>query len=136
MSVPPRSAQAVVLYDDECGFCKWSLDKILAWDRAGIVRPVSIQSPEGDELLAAIPKSERLRSWHLALPSGELRSGGAAAAPLVAMLPGGRPLAYLFRRCPRVTDSAYRYVAEHRGRFARLIGVDASYRPRDRNQRR
>jgi predicted DCC family thiol-disulfide oxidoreductase YuxK len=130
MSAPPRSAQAVVLYDDECGFCKWSLDKILAWDRAGILRPVAIQSPDGDELLAAIPEPERLRSWHLALASGELRSGGAAAAPLVAMLPGGRPLAYLLRRFPRVTESAYRYVAEHRGRFARLIGVDASYRPR------
>ena len=23
--------QSVVLYDQDCGFCKWSLDKILAW---------------------------------------------------------------------------------------------------------
>src|SRR5438552_9339455 len=26
--------QSVLLYDQDCGFCRWSLDKILAWDRA------------------------------------------------------------------------------------------------------
>ncbi len=130
MSAPPRPSRAVVLYDRDCGFCVWSLDKVLAWDRDGILRPVAIQSPDGAELLAAIPEPERLRSWHLALPSGELRSAGAAAAPLVAMLPGGRPLAFLLRRFPRATDRCYRYVADHRSRFASLVGASSSSRLR------
>jgi len=28
-----RAAQSVLLYDEDCGFYRWSLDKILAWDR-------------------------------------------------------------------------------------------------------
>ena len=116
----------VVLYDDDCAFCKWSLDKILAWDRRQRLRPVAIQSDEGQGLLANMPEPERLDSWHVVLPSGEVRSAGAAAAPLAALLPAGRPLAFLFRSFPRLTDRAYRRVAANRNRFARWLGVDAS----------
>ena len=35
--------RAVVLYDDQCGFCKWSLDRVLAWDRHRALRAVAIQ---------------------------------------------------------------------------------------------
>ena len=115
-----------MLYDDDCGFCKWSLDKILAWDRRRRLRPVAIQSEEGQRLLAEIPERERLDSWHLVLPSGEVRSAGAGAEPLARLLPGGRPLAWLFGRFPGITERAYRYVADHRDRFGRLVGVDAS----------
>jgi predicted DCC family thiol-disulfide oxidoreductase YuxK len=117
---------AAILYDDDCGFCKWSLNKILAWDRRRRLRPVAIQSEEGQALLADVPEAERLDSWHLALPSGEVCSAGAAAAPLASMLPGGRPLAAGFRAFPGVTEGCYRFVARHRDRFARLVGVDAS----------
>jgi predicted DCC family thiol-disulfide oxidoreductase YuxK len=116
----------VVLYDDDCAFCKWSLDKILAWDRRHRLRPVAIQSDEGQGLLAEIPESERLDSWHLVLPSGEVRSAGAAAAPLAELLPAGRPVAFLFRCFPGLADRAYHRVAANRNRFARWLGIDAS----------
>jgi len=90
------------------------------------VRPVAIQSEEGQRLLAPVPETERLESWHLAFGDGELRSGGAAAAPLVSELPAGRPLAAVFRTFPHVTDRAYRFVAGHRDWFARRLGIDAS----------
>jgi predicted DCC family thiol-disulfide oxidoreductase YuxK len=115
-----------ILYDDDCGFCKWSLNKVLAWDRHRRLRPVAIQSDEGQTLLAAVPEAERLDSWHLVSPAGEVRSAGAAAEPLARLLPGGRPLARLFATFPRLTERAYRFVADHRDRFARLVGVDAS----------
>jgi predicted DCC family thiol-disulfide oxidoreductase YuxK len=124
-AVPPKP-QRVVLYDDDCAFCKWSLDKILAWDRRHRLRPVAIQSDEGQGLLANVPESERLDSWHLVLPSGEVRSAGAAAAPLAELLPAGRPLAFLLRSFPNLTDRAYRRVAANRNRFARWLGIDAS----------
>ena len=95
-----------MLYDDECGFCKWSLDKLLAWDRHRRLHPVAIQSAEGRRLLAGMTEDERLASWHLVVPSGEVRSGGGAAAPLARLLPGGRPLAALFEAFPRATERA------------------------------
>ena len=113
-----------VLYDSDCGFCKWSLDKILAWDRADRLRPVAIQSPEGQELLAGVPPENRLDSWHLVEPGGRVSSAGEGAPPLARVLPGGRPLAFIFARFPRATDRAYRFVAGHRNWFARRIGID------------
>ena len=120
------AATHVVLYDSDCGFCKWSLDKILLWDRRRRLRPVAIQSPEGQALLAEVEPERRLDSWHLAEPGGRVRSAGEAAGPLVRQLPGGRPLGFLFERFPRATNRAYFVVANNRDRFARLLGIDAS----------
>jgi predicted DCC family thiol-disulfide oxidoreductase YuxK len=123
-----RELQPVVLYDDDCAFCRWSLDKILAWDRRRQLRPVAIQSDEGQRLLEHLPETERLDSWHLVLPSGEVRSAGAAAAPLAELLPAGRPLAFLFRSFPGLTERAYRWVAANRNRFTRWLGMPRKIR--------
>jgi predicted DCC family thiol-disulfide oxidoreductase YuxK len=114
-----------VLYDSDCGFCKWALDKILAWDRRHRLRPVAIQSEEGGRLLAGIEPDRRLDSWHL-VADGEVRSAGAAAPRLFEALPGGRPLAGVLRAFPRATERAYRWVAGHRDLLARLLRIDAS----------
>ena len=118
--------EATVLYDEDCGFCKWSLDKILAWDRSRRLRPVAIQSDEGQRLLAGVPEERRLDSWHLVEPSGAVRSAGDAAAPLFDLLPAGRPLASTARAFPGPTERAYRAVASNRTRLARLLRIDAS----------
>jgi predicted DCC family thiol-disulfide oxidoreductase YuxK len=120
-----KEKSAVILYDADCGFCKWSVDKILAWDRRRVLRPVAIQSDEGARLLAGIPRSKWLESWHLALPTGAVLSGGEAIAPLARILPGGKPLAVVFRSFPRTTNRAYEYVASRRDRFARLLRIKA-----------
>jgi predicted DCC family thiol-disulfide oxidoreductase YuxK len=117
---------ATVLYDRDCGFCRWSLDKVLAWDRRGRLRPVEIQSEEGQALLAPVPEQARLESWHLVPAGGEPLSAGAAAAPLAELLPGGRPLAALFRRFPGATERAYRWVSSHREPLARALRIDPS----------
>ena len=118
--------QTVLLYDEDCGFCRWSLDKILAWDGAKRVRPVPIQSEEGSRLLASIPPGARLDSWHLVAADGRLFSAGAAAAPLARLLPGGRPLAAAFTAFPGTTERAYRFTARHRDRLARFLRIDAN----------
>lgn len=115
-----------VLYDSDCGFCKWSLDKILAWDRRHALRPLPIQSEEGERLLAAVPRWEWLDSWHLVTADGEVLSAGAAAPPLFEALPFGRPLAFLTRTYPAITERFYRLVANNRSRLARLVGAEDS----------
>jgi predicted DCC family thiol-disulfide oxidoreductase YuxK len=121
----PAPGSRAVLYDRDCGFCRWSLDKILAWDRRRRLRPVAIQSEEGQRLLAPVPPVRRLDSWHLVV-DGRVRSAGAAAPPLFAVLPGGRPLAALTRAFPRATERAYRWVADHRNLLARVLRIDAA----------
>ncbi len=119
----PTPGSYAVLYDRDCGFCRWSLDKILAWDRRRRLHPVAIQSEEGQRLLAPVPPERRLDSWHLVV-NGEVSSAGAAAQPLFAVLPGGRPLAALLGAFPHATERAYRWIAGHRGMLARVLRID------------
>ena len=111
-----------ILYDDDCRFCRATLALLLTWDRKQRLRPVAIQSEEGALLLAEIPEDERLVSAHAVFPGGSgLVSGGAAAGPVLRLLPAGAPLADLADRVPGATDRGYRWVAENRGRLSRLV---------------
>ena len=114
-----------VLYDEGCGFCRWSLDRLLRWDRGGRLRAVPIQSEEGDRLLADLSEEERLASWHLVTPDGRRYSGGAATGPMARLLPAGAPVAHLAETFPRTTDRVYRWVARNRDSLGRRLGEQA-----------
>ena len=45
----------LVLYDGDCGLCKWLLAGLLRFDRAGRLRPLALQRPEAEALLADVP---------------------------------------------------------------------------------
>jgi predicted DCC family thiol-disulfide oxidoreductase YuxK len=115
----------VVLYDADCGFCRWSLDKILHWDRGRQVRAVAIQGEEGDRLLAGMSEDERLASSHFVTPDGRLFSGGSAAGPLARLLSLSLPFAVLAETFPRTTDHFYRWVARNRDWLGRRVGSHA-----------
>jgi predicted DCC family thiol-disulfide oxidoreductase YuxK len=121
-------APGTLLYDRDCGFCRWCLGKVLAWDRRRSLRPVAIQSEEADRLLAGMPEDQRLSSWHLVDADGTVRSAGAAFPELFRLLPGGAPLAALTSRIPRATDRAYRWVAGNRSRWGKLVTDGAKER--------
>jgi predicted DCC family thiol-disulfide oxidoreductase YuxK len=122
----PRDPNAwLVLYDGECGFCRWALARLLSLDRRRRLRPVPLAGAEADTLLADLTPERRNESWHLVSPSGERRSGGAAVPSLLRLLPGGRVPADLLGRAPRLTERAYRWVAEHRSTLSRLIPESA-----------
>lgn len=128
-------SSAVLLYDSDCGFCRWSVDKILSWDRRRRLRSLALQDPGADELLGAMDAAVRMASWHLVTADGRIYSGGAAAAPLFRLLPGGRAFAALFSAFPGVTERAYRLVARNRDRLGRLVGESAcKVDPSKRNQ--
>lgn len=122
---------ATVLYDQDCGFCRWSLAKLLAWDRRRALTPVPLASPKADRILDGMPAEERRASWHLLDAEGGLHSGGAAFPPLLRLLPGGAPLAAIASRAPRLTDRGYRWVADHRSGLGRFV-TDGARRRADR----
>lgn len=118
---PPTTA--TVLYDRDCGFCRWSLAKILAWDRAGRLRPVPIQSEEGQAYLdaAGVPEEKRLESWHLVHPDGRVESAGDAFPALFRMLPAGTPIATLTKALPGLSNRGYFLVAANRVLFGKPL---------------
>ena len=118
----------ILLYDEDCGFCRWSLSWVLRADRRRRVEPVALGSERAESLLADMAPAERAASWHLAAPDGRRWSAGYAAPPLLRLLPGGRLPASVLGAAPEVTDRAYRWVAEHRSAFSKLIPDRAKVR--------
>jgi predicted DCC family thiol-disulfide oxidoreductase YuxK len=119
------TADHILLYDADCGFCRWSLDKILARDRDGRIRPMPLHSPEADALLPGMDEATKMASWHLVLPDGTVRSAGDAVAPLLRLLPKGTSLASVASTVPGVTRATYRLVARNREKFGRMLGTKA-----------
>ncbi len=117
-----------MLYDRDCGLCRWSLAQLLARDRRGRLRPIALGTPEADALLADLTPDQRAASWHLVAPDGRRWSAGAAAPPLLRLLPSGRAPAELVARAPRTTERVYRWVADHRSSLSRLIPGSAKRR--------
>lgn len=113
------SGRGVLFYDAACGFCRWCVAKILAWDRDRLIVPLAIRSPESAALLADVEPDRLLASWHFRDPSGTVFSAGAAFAPLLRLLPGGSLLAAFASRFPSGVERAYRVVACNRG----VLGV-------------
>jgi predicted DCC family thiol-disulfide oxidoreductase YuxK len=126
--VAARPPAVTVLFDRDCGFCRWSVGALLAWDRAGRLRPVAIQSEEGQRLLAGLPSERRLESAHAIDADGRRASGGDAIAPIAAVLRGGTPVAVLARRAPALARLGYGAVAGRRALFGKLVSDRARAR--------
>ncbi len=139
-------AKATVIYDSDCGFCKWCLALLLSWDRVGrkrgergrpfpphlldrwgrsaapgALRPLPLGTAEADRLLADLGPAERSASWHLVDESGVRHSAGAGLALTLRLLRGGRFPAAIFARFPGATERGYRWVAGHRTFLGRFV---------------
>jgi predicted DCC family thiol-disulfide oxidoreductase YuxK len=101
---------------------------VLRWDRGRRLKPVALQTAEAARLLGAMAERERMASWHLVAPDGEVRSAGAAFAPLLRELPGGRAPARVVEWMPGVTARAYGWIARHRSWFGGVITERAKAR--------
>jgi predicted DCC family thiol-disulfide oxidoreductase YuxK len=113
----------VVLYDRDCGFCRWATGKLLAWDRRGRLRAVALQDTEAQRLLPGMDRERRMASWHVLGPDGRVWSAGRAVAPLLRLLPAGTPLAAVAAAFPSTTDRLYDWTARHRERLGSLLGA-------------
>lgn len=123
-------SRATVLYDADCGFCRWSLAQVLARDTERRLRPLSLQDPEADRLLGPMEHGRKMRSWHLITADGTRRSGGAALIAVLRLLPGGKFVAAPLAAFAPITELAYRLVAENRFRLSPLISPADSARAR------
>jgi predicted DCC family thiol-disulfide oxidoreductase YuxK len=112
---------ATVLYDENCRFCRRSIDWIRALARGDSLAFAPIGSETGEQLLRDLSLDERYASWHLVDGDGRRYSAGAAFPPLLRRLPALRWLAPVTEAFPGATESAYQLVSRHRGLLGRLI---------------
>jgi predicted DCC family thiol-disulfide oxidoreductase YuxK len=120
-----------ILYDEECGFCRATLGLMLILDRRRRIGALGFADAERRGLAAGIAPDELRRSWHAVDHRGRRFSAGAALAPLLERLPGGRLPARLAGMAPGLVDRAYWAVARRRGALGRLLPA----RLRERGER-
>jgi predicted DCC family thiol-disulfide oxidoreductase YuxK len=118
----------IVLYDADCGFCRWAMALALRLDGRQLLVPVPIQSSLGSELLADLTPGDRLAAAHVIGEQGSRRSGGAAAAEVLRAIDRTRLLARLARSSPRATNWLYDAVARRRTLLGRFVGHRARQR--------
>ncbi len=100
---------AWLLYDADCGLCKFVVARVLELDVRHRLRPLPIQ--RAAELLSGLDREERLRTFHVVDASGTVHSAGAGLTQLLPVL----------RHSPRFADRLYWLVAGNRDRLGRLI---------------
>jgi predicted DCC family thiol-disulfide oxidoreductase YuxK len=125
-------SRATLIYDSDCGFCRWCLGKVLAWDRRGAVRPLALGTDEANRLLRDMPRGEQMSSWHLVDDDGAVHSAGAGFAPLFKLLPAGSLFAALTARIPDATERGYRFVSGNRSLWGKLVTDGAKRRADER----
>ena len=123
-NVRAMGAGAALLYDRDCELCRWSVATVLRHDGRRALRPVAIQSSEGEALLASVPRERRLDSWHLALDGGRVHSGAEVLTPLLELLNGSARARVIGRIAGPMTHS-YRGVANRRSLFGPLVSRGA-----------
>lgn len=112
----------LIFYDQDCGFCRRMLQLVYRRDgkRDRRLFPIALQDRATRRELPDLNEEERMESWHLKTPAGEIISGGAALAPLIELLGLPRAIASHLRKRPELADRGYKWVAGHRGAFGRL----------------
>lgn len=103
--------QSWLLYDADCGVCKFILARVIELDRAERYRPLALQDPRAAELLPGLSEEERMQSFHIVEPDGTVHSAGAGLAALIPLLD----------RAPGFAERAYWLVAGNRSRLGKLI---------------
>lgn len=120
----------VVLYDADCGFCTWVVDRLAMRVEPGAIEIVPLQSPRADALLdGRVDEQTKWESWHLVDADGSLYSGGAALPHVLRHVRGGRVAGRVAARFPRTSSGLYKVVARNRDRLGRVVKADRCRAP-------
>ena len=109
MASLPDLRSPTLIYDGECGICQQAVALLQRWDREHVLRYVPFQDGAAVQRFGiALPKLAA--AMHLILPDGRVYPGADAIPQLLALFPGKRRLAWLFR-IPGVLPLARRIYA-------------------------
>ena len=110
----------LLVYDGDCGFCRLWIDR---WRHLTGDRVEYAPFQQAASRFPDIPLQSFRRAVQFMEPEGSVYSGAEAVFRLLAHVPGLRGLPWIYRRVPglaRVSERAYRLVADHRPLALRL----------------
>ncbi len=98
---------AYLVYDGGCGICTFAASLVRAFDWRRRIRPVPLQDPEGQRLLAAMDDARRWSSFHL-VADGRTASRGEGVLEVLGVLPIGAGIPRLVAEMPALRAASER----------------------------
>ncbi len=125
LEIPIPNVRPLVIYDSECGFCRWSAATIARLDRDATLAIAPANELAGDDLPAGKSLLEQRGSIRL-LTKDRLLDGAGALIAIAAEIRCLAPMAVLVRRLgiEPILEMAYRGFSSRRGRAAAFISTD------------
>lgn len=118
--MPEQVSKPLLVYDGECGFCRFCVDY---W-RKLTADPIDyVPFQEAAQNFPEIPLEQFQQSVQFIEPSGSVASAAEAVFRTLAFVPGYAWLLWLYQRVPGfapASEFAYRVVARHRPFFDKL----------------
>ncbi len=107
----------MLIYDDQCDFCRRWSGRFVRWTRRHPIRLVPLSEARA-KALTGKTQVELERAMHLVTAEGTVFAGAAAVRELLALVPWGWAPRTAFRipGAMRIADRAYRFVADRRQR--------------------
>ncbi len=121
-----EATRHLIIWDGDCGFCQWSVRRIMAWDRRGVLADVARQKCPTPPLTDDI-RQRTDREVVVVTRDGKVL-GGADAVLFLYGETRSRVLAGLLRLPPFIWIArvVYRWVANHRILVSRLLRPDTT----------
>jgi predicted DCC family thiol-disulfide oxidoreductase YuxK len=113
------STRHVLIFDGACPMCVRWMGRVRHWDERDAFEYVPLQDPSVPDRYPDLEQDALRREMHLVGPGGEIWTGAAAVEQILARLPVGRWLGWLFRLpfARPIADRVYRRVADNRTRL-------------------
>ncbi|HEU4470507.1 MAG TPA: thiol-disulfide oxidoreductase DCC family protein [Flavisolibacter sp.] len=114
----PVKTAPVVLFDGVCNFCNGTVNFLIRQDKAAALRFAALQSPAGQDLLAAYGLDKKHFESFVFIENGKTYMGSEAGLRLYRYLPWYWQWVQAFRIVPVVLrDAVYAWVARNRYRW-------------------
>lgn len=113
-----RNRQVIVVYDSDCGFCRWCAAMLKSWDKAERLCLVPAAQALSLQLHPQLTPKRCQQALQVILPDGQLLSGWDGLTAVAMRLPSLRWLGQLgaLPLMRVVGRTFYRFVATHRCR--------------------
>jgi predicted DCC family thiol-disulfide oxidoreductase YuxK len=115
------NAALTVLYDEDCGLCRWLAARLAR--RRGLA-VAEIGSAAGARWLRDLPHEQRYESVHVVDVCGRRRSGADALPVVLRALPRMGWSAAIVEAVPWPFARGYELISRHRGVLSRVLSLD------------
>lgn len=110
------SVRHTLIFDGACAMCMRWMGRVRSWDSQGVFEYLPLQDPSIPDRFPSLERDALEQEMHVVGPEGRIWKGAGAVERIVALLPAGRWVSWIFALpfARPIADRVYRWVAKNR----------------------